>query len=76
MIFGITTSNRKKLIKYAMLLVATSVLSTKAAAQDTYPENPVTILVPFGPGGTSDIMARILAISLSTTRAVQVVQSA
>ena len=52
MIFGITTSNRKKLIKYAMLLVATSVLSTNATAQDAYPENPVTILVPFGPGGT------------------------
>jgi len=61
MIFGITTSNRKKLIKYAMLMVATSVLSTSATAQDAYPENPVTILVPFGPGGTSDIMARILA---------------
>ncbi|AHG62277.1 tripartite tricarboxylate transporter substrate binding protein [Advenella mimigardefordensis] len=54
-------SNQKIRIKYAMLVVAASVLSTTATAQNAYPENPVTILVPFGPGGTSDIMARILA---------------
>lgn len=62
MIFDIKMkSNQKRRIKYAMLVVAASVLSTTATAQNTYPENPVTILVPFGPGGTSDIMARILA---------------
>lgn len=43
------------------LAAALGVLATGAvAAQDTYPARPVTMIVPFGPGGTSDIMARFL----------------
>ena len=38
-----------------------------------YPNHTVTIVVPFPPGGGTDILARILAASLSTTWGHQVV---
>jgi len=36
-----------------------------AMAQDSYPARPVKILVPYGPGGATDIIARIVAQKLT-----------
>ncbi len=37
----------------------------KAAAQATYPDKPIKLIVPFPPGGGSDYMARLIAPKLT-----------
>lgn len=55
------------------LAAVAAVLAAPAAAQDPYPSKPVTLVVPFGPGGTSDIMARILERRLTDTLGAAIV---
>lgn len=48
-----------------------SVAPEPAAA--AYPERPVTVIVPYGPGGTTDILARVLSEPLSAALGVPIV---
>ena len=53
------------IIAQAALLLIASVLTHGAVAQTTWPSKPVRIVVPFAPGGTTDILARALAPELT-----------
>lgn len=41
-----------------------TVLAAPASAQSNYPDRPIRLIVPFPPGGTSDVVGRIFAEAL------------
>jgi tripartite-type tricarboxylate transporter receptor subunit TctC len=51
--------------KSMIALVVASFMVGIASAQADYPSKPIKILVPFPPGGTSDVMGRMMAEPLS-----------
>jgi tripartite-type tricarboxylate transporter receptor subunit TctC len=57
----VMSSRRTALLRLAQLgLLATAPLPMQANAQ-TYPDKPIRFIVPYGPGGATDVAARIVA---------------
>jgi tripartite-type tricarboxylate transporter receptor subunit TctC len=59
-------------IRAAAILLAASFAAAPAIAQD-WPSRPVTMVVPFAPGGGTDVLGRIVARQLSQTLGQQVI---
>ena len=61
---------RFRLVAGAVLTALAASLSVPVAAQ-TYPSKPVRLIVPFAPGGFTDVVARILGQRLSVSMGQQ-----
>ena len=52
-------------MKHFALSIALALAAAGNAAAQTYPQRPITFVVPYTPGGSSDIMTRIVQEKLS-----------
>jgi tripartite-type tricarboxylate transporter receptor subunit TctC len=57
----------------AFLILIAAVLVVGDAAAQQYPSKPIRLIVPFTPGGTTDILSRMVGQKLSESMGVQVV---
>jgi tripartite-type tricarboxylate transporter receptor subunit TctC len=58
--------------RVAYLALALALIASAVRADD-YPSRPITLVVPYAPGGGNDVMARIVAEKMSRTLGQQIV---
>jgi tripartite-type tricarboxylate transporter receptor subunit TctC len=46
---------------FSLALLAAGLAAPTARAQAIYPDHPVRVILPFGPGGVADVTARLVA---------------
>ena len=67
------TLDRRTLLMTSLALPATALAPWPLALAQAFPARPLRIVVPFPPGGTTDVVARILAQRLTETMGQSVV---
>jgi putative tricarboxylic transport membrane protein len=60
-------------IAWPLAFLAACILATGSAAAQTYPTRPITLVVPYPPGGATDAIARIMQDSMSQSLGQQIV---
>jgi tripartite-type tricarboxylate transporter receptor subunit TctC len=67
-------ARRRSTTSFLLFVIATAVLASAqiAAAEDTYPNRPIRLIVPFPPGGPTDVMGRLIGQALSNELGQQV----
>jgi len=58
---------KKRIISKVVLAMAGSLLLGSAAIAAEYPERPITLVIPYGPGGAADLSARLIAGNAPST---------
>jgi tripartite-type tricarboxylate transporter receptor subunit TctC len=69
-------SQERKLMSkatHAFALFFAALLTIPAAGEDACPTRPITLIVPFAAGGSSDVIARIVADQMSQTLGQRIV---
>jgi tripartite-type tricarboxylate transporter receptor subunit TctC len=61
------------LYRCAALVAAAVLLAGPVAAQEKFPSRPIKILIPYAPGGATDIVARVIAENMRQTLGQSVV---
>lgn len=56
---------KKRVFTSAMTVLALSVLSIGAASAQNFPTKPITMVIPFAPGGPTDLLGRTLAQAMT-----------
>lgn len=62
-----------KVLATALLSIAANILTVGIASAQTYPTRQITMMVPFGAGGSTDIVGRITAQAMAKNLGVPVV---